>query len=136
MRWEGRVWLNPPFNRYTAPQWLRKMAAHGNGIALIAARTETKAFFESVWGKATSILFLDKRPHFHYADGTKAKANSGAPIVLIGYGEYNDETLMRSGLGKWLPIACRVPCLKLPTTIYGKLTQLEAYTRTEATHDA
>jgi hypothetical protein len=105
MKWEGRVWLNPPFNRYTAPHWLRKMAEHGNGIALIAARTETKAFFESVWNKASSILFLDRRPHFHYADGRRAKANSGAPIVLIGYGQHNDNILEQSGLGKWLKLA-------------------------------
>ena len=26
--WSGRVWLNPPFNRYERPLWMEKMAAH------------------------------------------------------------------------------------------------------------
>lgn len=102
--WVGRVWLNPPFNRYQAPKWLKKMAEHNNGIVLVAARTETKMFFDHVWTGASSILFVKKRPHFHYPDGRKAKANSGAPIVLIAYGSYNDEVLKNCGLGKWLSI--------------------------------
>jgi len=103
--WKGcRVWLNPPFNRYEAPKWMRRMAEHGNGIALIAARTETEMFFDNVWDGATSILFVKKRPHFHYPDGRRAKANSGAPIVLISYGQNNDAILEKSGLGKWIPL--------------------------------
>jgi hypothetical protein len=38
--WRGRVWLNPPYSR-EAVRWLRRMAAHGDGIALTFARTET-----------------------------------------------------------------------------------------------
>lgn len=41
--WTGRVWLNPPFGRQ-AVQWLRKLVEHGNGIALVPARTETAMF--------------------------------------------------------------------------------------------
>ena len=40
--WRGRVWLNPPFGR-EAVRWLRKLAAHGDGVALVPARTETRA---------------------------------------------------------------------------------------------
>ena len=75
------------------------MASHGNGIALIPARTETKMFFSSVWGKASGILFLKGRPHFHYVDGTRAPFNSGAPICLIAYGADNLTCLQQSGLG-------------------------------------
>lgn len=39
-KWQGRVWCNPPFGR-EAVKWMRRMAEHGNGIALIPARTET-----------------------------------------------------------------------------------------------
>lgn len=46
--WKGRVWCNPPFGREAAA-WLKKMAEHGNGIALIPARTETAMFYESMW---------------------------------------------------------------------------------------
>lgn len=96
--WNGRVWCNPPFGR-EAVKWLRRMAEHGNGIALIPARTETAMFYECVWGKADAVLFLKGRPHFHYVDGTRAAFNSGAPICLIAYGEYNAAILRASGLG-------------------------------------
>lgn len=41
--WGGRVWMNPPFGTQ-AIDWLRKMVKHGNGIALVPARTETRMF--------------------------------------------------------------------------------------------
>jgi hypothetical protein len=95
--WSGRVWCNPPFGRESA-EWMRRMAAHGNGIALLAARTETAMFFEYVWDKADAILFLKGRPHFHYVTGERAEANSGAPICLIAYGEENADCLATCGL--------------------------------------
>ncbi len=103
-RWFGRVWLNPPFNRYEAPKWLKRMAEHRNGIALIPARTETRMFFDYVWGAASAVLFMRGRPHFHRVDGTRAKANSGAPIALVAYGEVNSLTLYEAGLGKYLDL--------------------------------
>lgn len=96
--WHGRVWLNPPFGR-EAVKWLRKMAKHGNGVALVPARTETAMFYETVWGVADGVCFMKGRPHFHYVDGRRAAANSGAPIALIAYGESNLEALQASGLG-------------------------------------
>jgi len=95
--WSGRVWLNPPFGEHTWP-WLEKMAAHGNGIALAFARTDTAGFHRSVWGRASGVLFLKGRPHFRHQDGTKAKGNSGGPIVLIAYGTYNALVLRDCGL--------------------------------------
>jgi hypothetical protein len=92
--WEGRVWLNPPYS-FEAWVWLEKLAAHGRGTALIFARTETAGFVEQVWGKATGLLFLHGRLHFHYPDGRRAKANSGAPSVLVAYGE-DDAAILRS----------------------------------------
>lgn len=96
--WAGRVWCNPPFGNQ-AIHWLRKMAAHGNGIALIPARTETAMFYECVWGKATAVLFLKGRPHFHFVTGERAPFNSGAPICLIAYSEADALALKESGLG-------------------------------------
>lgn len=97
--WRGRVWLNPPFG-LEALKWLRRMVDHGNGIALISARTETRMFYECVWGAADAVCFVRGRPHFHYVDGTRAKANSGAPICLVAYGGENALALNNSGLGK------------------------------------
>ena len=99
--WFGRVWLNPPFGSVAA-MWLARMADHRSGIALIQARTEPRRFFDLVWARATSVLILEGRPHFHRADGTRAPFNSGAPICLVGYGRQNDRALEDSGLGKFL----------------------------------
>jgi hypothetical protein len=102
-QWHGRVWCNPPFGR-EAVLWMRRMADHGNGIALIPARTETAMFFETVWGMADAVLFLNGRPHFHRVDGTRAKFNSGAPICLVAYGLQNVAALHMSGLGAVVPV--------------------------------
>jgi hypothetical protein len=97
--WHGRVWLNPPFNRYERPRWMKKMAEHNNGVMLIPAACETDAFYRHVWGKCSGVLMLEGRPHFHYSDGSRAKANSGCTICLVAYGEDNLQDLIRSKLG-------------------------------------
>lgn len=95
--WHGRVWLNPPYGS-EAGKWLARLAEHGTGTALIFARTETSMFFEHVWPRASALLFLRGRLHFHYVDGRRAQANSGAPSVLIGYGRADADILASCGL--------------------------------------
>jgi hypothetical protein len=102
MPWLGRVWLNPPFGR-EAVKWLRRLVAHGNGIALVPARTETAMFYECIWNVADAVRFMKGRPHFHYVDGRRADANSGAPIALIAYGKDNADALVKAQLGKVVP---------------------------------
>lgn len=82
------VWLNPPYGAAMMAVWLDRLALHGNGIALVFARTETRAFFQVVWPRASALLFLRGRLTFHYPDGKASKAghNSGGPSVLIAYG--------------------------------------------------
>ena len=84
--WHGMVWLNPPYSA-EAWRWLARLAEHGNGIALVFARTETAGFVSEVWGKATAVRFLHGRLYFHRPDGSRAGANSGAPSVLVAYGD-------------------------------------------------
>ena len=93
--WAGRVWLNPPYGKHAA-QWLIRLAQHGNGIALIFARTETDAFFRTVWKKADALLFIRGRLHFYDVNGMEAKSNAGAPSVLIAYGKNNVIALRNS----------------------------------------
>ena len=97
--WFGRVWLNPPFNRYQRPMWMRRMADHGNGVMLVPAAAETAAFHESVFGVASAVCFMRGRPHFHYVSGEQASANSGCTIALVAYGQQNAAALRSSGLG-------------------------------------
>ncbi len=102
IEWSGRVWLNPPYSK-EAERWLKKLADHGNGVALIFARTETAAFFREVWGRAHAVLFIKGRIYFHDVAGVRAAANAGAPSVLIAYGEENSEYLMKvTHLGKYI----------------------------------
>lgn len=102
--WKGRVWCNPPFNRYARPRWMQKMAEHGNGILLVPAATETEAFDRWIWQRAHAVCFIKTRPHFHYVNGERAKANCGTAIVLAAYGLDNATQLSASGLGRtvWL----------------------------------
>lgn len=83
--WDGLVWCNPPFGP-EAGVWLDRCAEYGNAIALVPARTETRWFVRTVWQAADAVLFLHGRPHFHRPDGSRGRANSGAPICLIAYG--------------------------------------------------
>lgn len=83
--WFGFVWLNPPFDRRGVHEWVEKLAEHGNGIALLHARTETE-WFQPIWRQASGLLFLADRLHFYRQDGTRYEANSGAPPVLISFG--------------------------------------------------
>ena len=101
--WVGRVWLNPPYAH--AAKWLHRLAEHGQGTALIFARTETRLWFEHVWPRATGLLFLQGRLHFHYLSGRRAAANSGAPSVLVAYGERDAAVLSSEPLsGRYVPL--------------------------------
>src|SRR6266436_2848811 len=90
----GRVWLNPPFDRYKVGRWIGRLADHGDGTALLHACTETE-WFRICWQNATAILFMAKRLIFVKPDGTPCTtkggevANSGAPPVLVAFGDYD-----------------------------------------------
>lgn len=94
--WFGRVWFNPPYSEIEP--WMQRMVAHGNGIGLTFARTETEWFDRFVWTQADSILFLKGRIYFHDCHGQRARINSPAPSVLIAYGENNTDRLDSCGL--------------------------------------
>lgn len=103
--WEGRVWCNPPYSTGEVERWLEKLADHGQGTALIFARTETEAFHRFIWERASGLLFLEGRLHFHFPDGTRAKANAGAPSVLCAYGQDDLDRLAASDLaGSLVPL--------------------------------
>lgn len=95
--WQGFTWVNPPFGP-EAGKWLTRLADHGNGIGLVPARTETRWFVDAIWSRANAVLFLHGRPHFHHPDGTRGRANSGAPICLAAYGPVAEARLGRCGL--------------------------------------
>lgn len=98
-RWEGPVWLNPPYGADVGA-WLSRLADLGDGIALVFARTETASFVRHVFARASGILFVAGRINFlvgqpwvdnltgrRYEVGERAPRNSGAPSVLCSYGQ-------------------------------------------------
>jgi hypothetical protein len=102
--WRGRVWLNPPYG-LEASKWLKRLANHGIGTALIFARTDTSGFFDWVWNAASAVLFLRGRLKFHYPNGRQCAFSAGAPSVLIAYGESDAEILRDCGhAGKYIRI--------------------------------
>jgi hypothetical protein len=74
------------------------MSAHGNGIALVFARTETDWFQRWIFPTARAILFVSGRIHFYRVDGSRAKGNAGSPSALVAYGTTAANTLFSSSL--------------------------------------
>ena len=66
--WQGETcWMNPPYSQTAA--WLRKavVEAATNGalvVALVAARTDTRAWHADVWPCAAEVRFLKGRVRF------------------------------------------------------------------------
>jgi hypothetical protein len=101
--WFGRVYLNPPYGR-GMELWLEKLKFHGNGIALIFARTETKCFFDHVWNNADAVLFVKGRIKFYHITGIQG-GTPGAPSVFIAYGIENALALKNSRIeGRYLKL--------------------------------
>jgi len=91
-KWFGRVWLNPPYGKKIA-RWLNKMADHGNGVALVFARTETM-WAQSLLSRADGVNFLKGRIAFLRADG-KPVTNAGTGSMLLAFGAVNVEAIKR-----------------------------------------
>jgi phage N-6-adenine-methyltransferase len=90
--WKGRVWLNPPYSHPLAMQFLKKMAEHDNGIALVFAKVEAKWFHDIVFRYAVAIKFLYDRIRFFRPDGTRGlQPRNGS--MLVAYGKVNAKIL-------------------------------------------
>lgn len=107
--WWGLVWLNPPYGRKHTHAWLQKLAAHGSGIALVNARTDT-AWFHEATATATAVCFLKGRVRFvdrfekpfQTLNKKTGEMEDGSPkvgSVLIAWGEEAAQALERCGLG-------------------------------------
>ena len=109
--WFGNVFMNPPYGSDT-PKWMARLYKHGNGVALVFARPDTKWFHDYV-PYADAICFIKGRVAFvkaedadFYADGIREpKGGCGAASMLVAYGKENANALYRSGLGLTLSVS-------------------------------
>jgi hypothetical protein len=99
--WTGVVFMNPPFGgRNGQVPWLRKFVEHGNGVAIVAARTSSGWFHEFA-PKVDVLLFPRGKTKFIRPDGSVG-GSPGTGIVMLGMGETASNALRKSGLGLWL----------------------------------
>lgn len=100
--WQGRVWLNPPYSNPLLQDFLKKMAVHNRGIALVFSKIEAKWFHDIVFKYATAVKFLYDRVQFFKPDGTKGtQPRNGS--MLVAYGMADAEILSKNKIkGKFL----------------------------------
>lgn len=99
--WQGFVWMNPPFGgRRGQVPWLRRFFEHGDGIALVAARTSADWFHEFA-PMAAALHFPEGKTKFIRPDGTRG-GSPGTGVVLMAAGRRALKALdsaQRSGFG-------------------------------------
>lgn len=97
--WSGCVWLNPPYGAETAA-WIGKLSEHGNGLALVFARTDTR-WWQSAVRRASAVCFIAGRVRFVAARSFEGKEAPGpaAPSALVAFGEDCAAALDRADLG-------------------------------------
>lgn len=81
--WFGRVWMNPPYSQNE--KWVDKFIEHGNGVALMFARTDTK-WCQKLLSVCTHVYFIKGRISF-LKSGVKQKWTGGAPSALFYFGK-------------------------------------------------
>lgn len=97
-RWDGLVWMNPPFgHQSTKRAWLKRFFEHGNGIALLPDRTSAP-WFQEMAPKADLMCFMNGKVKFERPDGSIGKS-PGTGTVLVASGKLATDALRKSGLG-------------------------------------
>jgi len=101
--WHGMVFMNPPFGaRNGQVPWLEKFIAHGDGIALVAARTSAK-WYQDLVPLCDAKLFPRGKTKFIRPDGSIG-GHPGTGVVLLAKGGKAVHALKYSGLGLFLTI--------------------------------
>lgn len=96
--WHGRVWLNPPYGR-EAQRWVDKLIRHGNGIALVFARTDP-AWGQRALKAADAVCFIAGRLRFISGlDRPGPGHNAPVSSMLLAYSEECARAVMDCDLG-------------------------------------
>lgn len=84
--WQGRVWLNPPYRNPLIGKFMRRMAEHHNGIALVFNRMDTALWYDVIFPSADAMLIIRGRLKFCDIDGIEASQGAGCGSVLVAWG--------------------------------------------------
>ena len=83
-RWEGFVWMNPPFGgRNGIVPWLEKFFAHGDGVCLTPDRTSAP-WWQRFARQADAILFISPKIKFLGPDGPGGSPAQGTTLMAAG----------------------------------------------------
>lgn len=96
--WDGTVFVNPPYGKHT-PVWMEKLADHGDGIALVFARTDVK-WFQNLAPKISAVCFVSGRIKFYQGSTESQGGTPGTGSMLLAFGDRAKEALINSGLGR------------------------------------
>lgn len=83
-QWHGTVFMNPPYSRVLLRKFCERMAAHGDGIALLVNRQDNLLWQEVIFPTAKSMLFMRHRVKFLRPDGTTGSPFFGSCLVAWG----------------------------------------------------
>lgn len=95
--WFGTVWVNPPYGTQT-PKWMKKLYEHGDGMALVFARTDVK-WFQDYGADADAICFINGRVKFYQGNMTTQPGTPGTGSMILAYGPKAAAALSQAGLG-------------------------------------
>lgn len=105
-RWEGFVWMNPPFGgRNALAPWLAKLLEHGDGIACVPDRTSAPWWRDHA-PRFDHALFCAPKIKFIELNGG-ARSSPASGISLLAIGKRGENALMRAWNAKlgtlWRP---------------------------------
>ncbi|GMA25838.1 hypothetical protein GCM10025864_35970 [Luteimicrobium album] len=89
--------MNPPYGLETGA-WMRKIAEHGDGIALVFARPDTK-WFQEHGATADVTCFVSGRIKFFRGNTNDRAGTPGAGSMLLAWGPKASAALLSAGLG-------------------------------------
>lgn len=118
--WHGFIWMNPPFGgRNALDLWLRKFMAHGDGVALVPARTSAP-WWQSHVPLSSAVLFVRRKIRFIGGDGRR-NTSPAQGSCLLASGRKGEKALYRAeelGLGT-LFFPSRVVSAKIRDAMLG-----------------
>lgn len=102
---DARVFCNPPYSRALVAAFMKRVAEHNFGTALVNARTDTVWFTRYVWQVAAALLFVYQRIKFIPASRELTRDHARGAAVLVAYGTYDADRLADSGIeGAFVPL--------------------------------